>query len=89
MERIAKFAAIAALTSLTACAGPYHHRHDTAADFDVYYDGYYGDYAGGYWGEDGYFHYSDGHGSYRRDDERHFRREHFEHGSPYHSERHD
>ncbi len=89
MNRIAAFASIAALAALTACTGPYHHRYDREAAFDVYYDGYYGPYAGGYWADDGYFRFSDGHGGYRRDNERHFHRERFDRGSPYHSDRRD
>jgi len=88
-----KFVAVAALAiGLTACAGPYHDRYrdnyGDRAEFDVYYDGYYGPYSGGYWDNDGYFRYSDGRGGYRRDDERHFHREQFEHGSGYRSEHH-
>ncbi len=86
MTRIATLVSIAALASLTACASPYHHRDEPGADFDVYYDGYYGNYPGGYWGGDGYFYFSDGSGHYRRDDERHFRRDRFDRGSPYHSD---
>jgi hypothetical protein len=89
MNKIATLVSIAALATATACAGPYHHRNGATADFDVYYDGYYGNYGGGYWGSDGYFYYSDGSGHYRRDDERHFHRERFDRGTPYHSDRHD
>jgi len=86
MNRFAKIASVAALLiSAAACTGPYHH-YGPAGQYDVYYDGYYGNFAGGYWGPDGYFYYSDGHGSYRRDDDHHFRRDRFENGSPYHAD---
>jgi len=88
MRTLASLASIAMLASLTACAGPYHDRHDDRAQFDVYYDGHYGPYSGGYWGDDGYFRYSDGRGGHQRDEERHFHRERFDRGSPYHSDHH-
>ena len=49
----------------------------------VWYDDYYGPYPGGYWSGDGVSLYSDRRGNYRRDDGRHFRREHFENARKY------
>jgi hypothetical protein len=56
---------------------------------DVYYDGYYGPYEGGYWGSDGYFYYNDRDHRSRRDDERHYRHEHWGDSERYQSDRHD
>lgn len=85
--------AIASAAALTLLAGCESHREMVAGygtvDYDGYYDGYYGPYPGGYWGDDGFFYYSDGHGSYHRDDGHHFRREHFDAGVGFHAEHHD
>jgi hypothetical protein len=73
MKKLLVLSAVAAVATLTACAGPYYREY--AGGYDGYYDGYYGAYPGGHWSTDGYFYYGDGHGNYRRDDDRHFRRE--------------
>ena len=55
----------------------YHHHHDYVsvdADYDGYYDDFYGPVADGYWGEDNFFYYTDAPGHpYRRDTDHHFR----------------
>jgi len=84
MKKLLAISGLAVMATLAACAGPYPREY---AAYDGYYDGYYGPYAGGYWNGDGYFYYSDGRGGYRRDDDRHFRHESFENGSPFHAER--
>ena len=83
MKKLLAAGAIGALAMLTACAGPYHREYVADRDYDGYYDGYYGANPGGHWSADGYYYYSDGHGNYRRDDDRHFRHERFENGSPF------
>ncbi len=85
MRKISLIATSAVALLTAGCA--YHEHYGPAyADYDGYYDGYYGPYVGGYWGTDGFFYYSDGHGGHLRDDAHHFRREQFEHGSPFHAD---
>ena len=79
--------AFSALIALSACADGYYGA--SAADNDVYYDGYYGPYADGYWGPDAAFYYRGGDGRYLRDDSRHFRREGFGDARMYRSHRYD
>lgn len=57
--------------------------------YDGYYDGHYGAYSGGYWNNDGYFYYRGSDNNYRRDDQRHFRREQFHGGSGFSADRRD
>lgn len=88
-------AGVTALLSLGGCVydggtyddGYYDGRYDSEDYYyDGYYDGYYGPYIGGYWAIDGFFYYwlRD---RYYRDDQRHFRRDHFRGASPFHGDR--
>ena len=87
MRKLLLIAASAAALLTAGCA--VHDRYGAGyGNYDGYYDGFYGPYAGGYWGNDGLFYYSDGHGGHLRDDGHHFRHERFEHGSPFHGDRH-
>jgi hypothetical protein len=74
---LAVMAAVGACGALAGCEDYYYPYGPYAGvDYAAYYDGYYGDYYGGYWGPGDYFYYYDrGGGRYRRDDQRHFRRE--------------
>lgn len=60
-----------------------------SANYDGYYDGYYGAYSGGYWHNDGYFYYRGSDNRYRRDDQRHFRREQFNGGTQFRADHRD
>jgi len=72
------FASAVSLFLLAGCADDlYAHRHvHGAADYDLFYDDYYGPVVDGYWGDDGFFYYRDrlDH-PYRRDDGHHMRRD--------------
>jgi hypothetical protein len=66
------------LTGMSACADygyGYGHGPGRYADYDLYYDDYYGPVREGYWGDDGLFYYRDAHRRWQRDDGRHFRRD--------------
>ncbi len=80
----------ALVLSLGGCAyggpgGYYDGYYDSY--YDGYYDDFYGPYAGGYWANDGFFYYWSQNQRYHRDDGRHFRRDRFPGGKPFHGDR--
>ena len=63
--------------SMSGCAVyGYQDTPRFAGDYDIFYDGFYGDITDGYWSDDGWFYYRDAKGQgFHRDDARHVRRD--------------
>lgn len=80
--------AAAAALALSACETSgerYAGGYGSAAHYDVWYDGYYGNINGGYWGSDAAYYYPGSDGRYIRDSGNHFRHDGFEGGHGMHA----